>query len=210
MSRGIFISFEGIDGCGKTTQIELLTVYLLKNNKEVVLTREPGGCEIAESIREMILSTESKLGDRGELMLYLAARAEHVDQIIEPALRSDKWVISDRFSDATFAYQGYGRGLDSSMITTLNNVATNGLIPDITILLDIDVDEAYGRRDLRGKPDRLEQSGRDFFERTREGYLALAKAEPTRFIVVDASQSISNVTQTIFSALKEKLQNELT
>ena len=210
MSRGVFISFEGIDGCGKTTQIELLTVYLLKNEKEVVLTREPGGCEIAESIREMILSTESKLGDRGELMLYLAARAEHVDQIIEPALRSDKWVISDRFSDATFAYQGYGRGLDASMITTLNNVATNGLIPDITILLDIDVDEAYGRRDLRGKPDRLEQSGRDFFERTREGYLALAKADPTRFIVVDASQSISNVTQTIFSALKEKLQNELT
>ena len=204
MSRGLFITFEGIDGCGKTTQIAALSQFFTNAHKEVVLTREPGGCSIAETIREVILSTDSKLGDRGELMLYLAARAEHVDQVIIPALEHHKIVISDRFYDATFAYQGFGRGLDTNLITTLNDIAISGCHPDVTILLDIDVDSAYSRRDTRGKPDRLEQSGREFFERTREGYLTIARENPHRFIVVDATHSIEVVSQTILSALKEK------
>ncbi len=193
-----FITFEGIDGCGKSTQIALLKEWILENGKEAVLTREPGGCETAEQIRELVLSPKTDVGDIGELLLYLAARAEHVRQVIAPAIESDKWVISDRFIDSTFAYQGFGRGLDQEQMNLVNNVATGGLVPDVTFLLDIEV-EVGRARVMAGRTelDRLEQNSLDFFERVRQGYLTRAKEEPQRFVVLDATKSIEEIHKSI-------------
>ena len=184
----MFITFEGIDGAGKSTQIKLLTEHLKENGIEFVLTREPGGCEIAEKIREIILSTKSDLGAVGELFLYFASRAEHIRQVIKPALDSGKWVICDRFADSTFAYQGAGRGLDVVKMKEINSFATQNINPNLTILLDITVDVSLERRRLRGKSaDRLEQNDRNFFENTRNHFLNLAKDEPQRFLVIDGT-----------------------
>lgn len=193
-----FISFEGIDGCGKSTQINLLKQWFETRGIATVLTREPGGCDTAEQIRELVLSPETNVGSTGELLLYLAARAEHVRQVITLALENGSCVITDRFFDSTFAYQGYGRGLDLEEMQLVNRVATGGVSPDITFLLDIDV--AEGRRrviDGRESLDRLEQSSLDFFERVRQGYLSLAKEDADRFVVIDATESIESIHEKI-------------
>jgi len=189
-----FISFEGIDGCGKSTQIELLKAWLKECDISAIYTREPGGCTTAEEIRQLVLSPKTDVGSEGELLLYLAARAEHVRQIIAPALKRGEWVISDRFADSTFAYQGYGRELNLEEMKMVNHVATKGVQPTITFLLDIDV--TIGRERIttgRTELDRLEMSSQQFFERTRQGYLELAKHEPNRIVILDATASIESI-----------------
>ncbi len=207
-NSGLFITFEGIDGCGKTTQISLLKQWLESENIIPLMTREPGGCDTAEQIRELVLSPETNVGSSGELLLYLAARAEHVRQTIKPALERKEFVVSDRFYDATFAYQGYGRGLDLNTMELVNKVATSGLVPDKTFLLDIDVLEGR-KRVVSGREalDRLEQNSLDFFERVRQGYLNLAESEPERFVVLDGSGTIENIHEQICEELRSVLLN---
>lgn len=199
----MFVTFEGIDGAGKSTQIDKLKIYLEENNIQYICTREPGGCEISEQIRDLILSTKSDLGSIGELFLYFAARAEHIRQVIKPALEAGKWVICDRFADSTFAYQGAGRqlngnGLDISKMKEINNIAADGISPDLTILLDISVEKSLERRQARGKSaDRLEQNDREFFENVRNSFLKLAKYEPKRFLVIDATLNENEIFEKI-------------
>lgn len=201
-----FITFEGTDGAGKSTQIALLKKWIEDQGFSVVLTREPGGCEAAESIRELVLSNKSDLGSRGELLLYLAARAENVRQVIIPALEKGNWVISDRYADSTFAYQGYGRELDVVELRNLNAFATGGLVPTKTFLLDIDVSVGK-QRVLNGRAelDRLEQSSLEFFERVRHGFLKMADHDSNRFVVIDAEQSVDEIQQKIRHALTSYL-----
>jgi dTMP kinase len=199
----MFITFEGIDGAGKSTQIEKLTNFLRKNGKEFVLTREPGGCEISEKIRKIILDTKSDLGAVGELFLYFAARAEHIRQVIKPSLESGNWVICDRFSDSTFAYQGAGRGLDICKMKEINSFATQEIVPDLTILLDISVKVSLERRKLRAKfADRLEQNDEIFFENVRNRFLELAKDEPKRFLIIDGTLNEKKKKKKIIARVK--------
>jgi len=199
----MFITFEGIDGAGKSTQISLLTSFLQENGIEYVLTREPGGCEISEQIRDLILSTKSNLGGVGELFLYFAARAEHIRQVIKPALEAGKWVICDRFADSTFAYQGAGRGLDVAKMKEINDFAADGISPDLTILLDISVETSLERRIARGKSaDRLEQNSIDFFEKVRNSFLKIAESEPKRFLVIDGNLSEFAIFEKIVARVK--------
>jgi dTMP kinase len=190
----MFISFEGIEGSGKSTQIVLLANYLTAHARAVTLTREPGGTEIGDQVRKILLDPANKaLDPKAELLLYAAARAQHLEELVRPELRAGKIVLCDRFSDATLAYQGYGRGLDVDMIRTLDRMVTAGLRPDLTILLDIDaaagLARARGRNSSRGleAEARFENEELAFHERVRQGYLTLAKQEPGRIRVVDAS-----------------------
>jgi dTMP kinase len=203
MSRPpLFITFEGIDGAGKSTQIEKLCAYIEKNGIEFVSTREPGGCEMSEKIRDIILSQKSDLGALGELFLYFAARAEHIRQVIKPALDSGKWVICDRFCDSTFAYQGAGRGLDVAKMKEINKFASQDIYPNLTVLLDISVDVSLERRKQRKKSaDRLEQNDRSFFESAREYFLKLSKDEPQRFLVIDAALSEDEIHKKIIDGI---------
>ncbi|MCL1946864.1 MAG: dTMP kinase [Chitinivibrionia bacterium] len=198
----MFITFEGVDGAGKSTQIEKLTNFLRKNGKKFVLTREPGGCEISEKIRNIILDTKSDLGAVGELFLYFAARAEHIRQVIKPSLESGKWVICDRFADSTFAYQGAGRGLDICKMKEINSFATQEIVPDLTILLDISVKVSLERRKLRAKSlDRLEQNDEIFFENVRNRFLELAKNEQKRFLIIDGNLDENEIYEKIIAKI---------
>ncbi len=192
--KGMFITFEGIEGSGKSTQIVLLANYLAAHAKAVTLTREPGGTDIGDQVRKILLDPANKaLDPKAELLLYAAARAQHLEELIRPELEDGKVVLCDRFSDATIAYQGYGRGLDVEMIRVLDKIVTAGLRPDLTVLLDIDaaagLARARGRNSSRGldAEARFENEDLAFHRRVREGYLALAKQEPGRFRIVDAS-----------------------
>ena len=187
----LFITFEGVEGSGKSTQIQRLTKSLTIEGVSVLATREPGGTPISEQIREILLEREHyQMFDNTELLLYAAARAQHVTECIVPALARGRNVISDRFADSTTAYQGYGRGLDIGLIHLLNRVATRGLIPDLTIVLDVPVEIGLGR--LMGR-DRLEAENLEFHQRVREGYLAIAKEEPSRVEVINAEQNPQQV-----------------
>ncbi len=192
--KGVFITFEGIEGSGKSTQIILLANYLTTHAKAVTLTREPGGTKIGDQVRKILLDPANKaLEPKAELLLYAAARAQHLEELVRPELASGKIVLCDRFSDATLAYQGYGRGLDVEMIQALDRMVTAGLRPDMTVLLDIDaaagLSRARGRNSSRGLETeaRFENEDLAFHERVRQGYLLLARREPDRFRVVDAS-----------------------
>lgn len=188
--RGFFITLEGIDGTGKSTQARLLAAKLQEQGMSTVLTREPGGTPVAEKIREILL-TESgeKISPPGEALLYAAARAQHVSVVIRPALAEGKVVICERFTDSTLAYQGYGSGLDLDLIRKANAIATEGLVPDLTFLLDIETREGWNRIQRRnnGKNDRMEAKGVEFLERVRRGYLELAGKAGERFVVLDCN-----------------------
>jgi dTMP kinase len=191
--RGIFISFEGVEGAGKSTQAKLLADYIAKIGCLVVLTREPGGTPIAEQIREILLEPgNTDMADVTELLLYLASRAQHVRQLILPALSEGKVVICERFSDATLAYQGHARGFDLDSLERMNEVATDGLEPDLTIFLDLEAKDGLSRKS-EGDLDRLESEGVDFHNRVRKGYLAIAQGAPQRVKVIDARGSIEDV-----------------
>jgi dTMP kinase len=192
--KGPFITFEGIEGSGKSTQILLLANYLSAHGKSVTLTREPGGTTIGDQARRILLDpANTRLDPKAELLLYAAGRAQHLAELIAPELASGKIVLCDRFSDATLAYQGYGRGLDLELIRTLDRIVTDGMRPDLTILLDIDAAAGLARargRNSRGGLEseaRFENEDLSFHERVRQGYLDLAKREPGRFCIMDAS-----------------------
>lgn len=199
MKKGLFITFEGADGCGKTTQMNLLAEYLKKQGREVVLTREPGSNGLGEKIREILLNYDGEVSDRCESFLFLADRAQNIDTIVNPAVDAGKIVLCDRHTDSSVAYQGYGRGLDIERINMLNNLATNGKKPDITFVFDIDTETSMKR--VGKEKDRMESAGFEFHTKVRNGYLEIAKKEPERIKVIDASKSIEEIHQEVLSYL---------
>lgn len=202
MSKGLFITFEGADGCGKTTQLMLLAKYLKAQGREVVVTREPGARGLGEKIREILLNYDGEVSSRAEAFMFLADRAQHIDVIVNPAIKSGKIVLCDRHTDSSVAYQGYGRRLDIDEIKRLNSIATNGKKPDMTLVFDIDVETSMAR--VGDTKDRMESAGIEFFNRVRNGYLEIAKQEPNRVKVLDASKSIEEIHKNVI-ALYEKL-----
>lgn len=197
---GIFITFEGIEGCGKSTQVRLLSETLKGKGISFIVTREPGGTSIGSKIREIVLNPDHNgMAAETELLLYAADRAQHAIELIRPALNDGKVVICDRFTDATVAYQGYGRRLDSSLIQELNRIASLGVRPDLTVLLDCPVEIGIRRAVVRNaknshiRDDRFEREEMGFHDMVRNGYLAIAKEEPKRVIVVDAAKDIKSM-----------------
>ena len=195
MKKGLFITFEGADGCGKTTQINLLTEYLKSKNIETIITREPGAKGLGVKIREILLNYDGEVSPVCESFLFLADRAQHIDCIIKPALQSGKVVLCDRHTDSTVAYQGYGRQLDIGRINMLNNIATGGLKPDLTIVFDIDIETSMQR--VGKEKDRMESSGIEFFKRVRQGFLEIAQEEPDRVKVIDSADTIDNIHEQV-------------
>lgn len=195
MTKGLFITFEGGDGCGKTTQIKLLDEYLRNKGYKTLLTREPGSKGLGEKVREILLNYNGDVSPVCESFLFLADRAQNVDCLIKPALEEGTIVICDRHTDSSVAYQGYGRGLDVDRIKMLNSIATSGLKPDLTIVLDVDVETSQKR--VGSEKDRMESAGMEFFERVRQGYLEIAKQEPERVKVVDSTQTIEEIHKEI-------------
>jgi dTMP kinase len=208
MSAGRFVTLEGIEGVGKSTQVARLSAALDELGIAHVVTREPGGTPLAESIRDVVLSArEESLPPTAELLLMFAARAVHLANHILPSLRAGRWVICDRFTDATYAYQGAGRGLGVETIAELESMVQGSLRPDFTVLLDAPVENALARARRRnaGAPeDRFERERSEFFERVRNLYLARAAAEPERFAIVDATQSVDEVGAQILEQLKAR------
>jgi dTMP kinase len=209
---GLFITFEGIEGCGKTTQMKLLAKDLEEKGRTPVMTREPGGCPIADQIRNLLLdAANSRMVPLAELFLYSAARAQHVSEVITPALAAGKIVLCDRFTDATIAYQGHGRQLDLLLIEQLNLLATTLVRPQLTILLDCPVEVGLGRAMARissttgAKEERFEQESVLFHNRVRNGYLQLATAAPDRFIIINGDGNIKEVHAAIASAVLPRL-----
>ena len=195
---GLFISFEGIDGVGKSTQADLLEAWLTEQNKEVIRTLEPGGTDVGVEIRKILLHHKGDLAPRAEAALFAADRAHHVASKIRPALEQGKIVITDRYFDSSVAYQGAGRDLSRTEVRDLSLWAVGGLLPDLTVLLDLPADEARARRNSSGtEPDRLEKEKTEFFETVRSAYLDLAEAEPERFLVVDASVTVDEMQEII-------------
>lgn len=203
MKKGLFITFEGADGCGKTTQLELLRDYLTECGYDVILTREPGGKGLGEKIREILLNYNGEVSDRCESFLFLADRAQNIDTIVKPAIAAGKVVICDRHSDSTVAYQGYGRGLDIDRINMLNSIATDSMKPDLTFVFDIDTETAMKR--VGKNKDRMESAGIEFHKKVRSGYLELAKKDPQRIKVIDASDSIETIRQNVLNIVRKLL-----
>ncbi|MDG1027064.1 MAG: dTMP kinase [Gammaproteobacteria bacterium] len=204
--RGLFLTLEGAEGVGKSTNIGFITAHLEENGIEYILTREPGGTLIAEEIRELLLAVhDESMSELSELLLIFAARAQHLEAKIEPALAAGKWVVCDRFTDATFAYQGYGRRLSIEKIEQLQTMVQGTLRPDLTIILDLDPSVGMERASNRGELDRIEQEQQSFFHRVRQGYLDIAKAEPERCVVIDASKPLEQVKLDLLKVLKQGL-----
>ncbi|MCF7513106.1 dTMP kinase [Pseudoalteromonas sp. L23] len=212
MKKGFMLVCDGSNGAGKTTVITGLEAHLKQRGIEVVMTREPGGTEISEKIREIILDPSTpEMADMTELMLFGAARAQHVREKIIPALEQGKVVISDRFDAATFSFQHYARGLDLVTITTINQLALGGFRPDMNLILDLDPEEGLKRVKSRGEGlDRLEDEKQQFLQRAREGYLVQAKNDPERFTVIDASQSKAQVLEQSIELLDSLIATHLT
>jgi dTMP kinase len=204
---GVFVSFEGIDGCGKSTLLAQLSAWLNAAGVPHLQTREPGGTVLGEALRSMLLdSSFSGMHPWAEALMYAAARAQHVSEVILPTLKRGHWVLTDRYADATMAYQGYGRGLDIRRLDEIHRWTTGDLRPDVSVLLDCSVATAIERRHRRqDQPDRLELLDTAFHERVRSGYLALAASERGRFLVLDADRSIEAVTEDFLNHLKQRL-----
>ncbi len=202
---GRFVTLEGIEGVGKSTQCAVVAEELRALGHPVVLTREPGGTALGEGIRALLLDKSlPPMGSMAELLLIFAARAEHLDKVIRPALAAGQWVVCDRFTDATYAYQGGGRGLSVSGIETLESLVQGVLRPDLTLLLDAPVDLALARARSRGASDRFESERTDFFGRIREAYLNRARTEAGRFRVVDATPALDVVSEALRRILREE------
>ncbi len=201
--RGRFITFEGIDGAGKSTRIGFVTAYLKSAGKTVVSSREPGGTPLGEKLRDLLL--HEKMDLETEALLMFASRREHIAQVIEPALAAGSWVLSDRFTDASFAYQGGGRGMDRSRMEALENWVHPQLQPDLTLLFDVPLEVARERLDATRTLDRFEQEEADFFARCRNEYLRRAAQFPARIVVIDSTQSIDAVRASLLAALEKLL-----
>ena len=208
MARGKFITFEGGEGCGKSTQVKRLKEALEKTGVEVLLTREPGGTWLSEEIRHLIKDqTTDAPCDRSELLLFLAARAQLVKNVIRPALEAGKWVVSDRFSDSTIAYQGYGRGLPLDILKDMNDFACEGLKPDLTLLLDVTPETSHARMHQREVStnttgDRIELAGDEFHRRLRRGFAELAKVCPERIVTIDANGTVDEVWENVWKLMR--------
>ena len=201
----LFITLEGPDGSGKTTQTRLLAEYLESRGVLLLCTREPGGTPISEQIRAVILSKDNpSISDETEALLYSAARAQIVAELIRPALAAGKLVLCDRYADSTLAYQGYGLGLDLDALRTITRFATGGLVPDLTFYIDVPVKDGIARK-RRGETNRLDEKTIEYHERVRAGYLEMAKAEPARWVVIDGTNSVGDVQRRI----RERLDLEL-
>ncbi len=217
-TRGKFITFEGLDGCGKSTQLEKLAVVLRSERIDVLTTREPGGTEIGERIRAVLLDSRTAgLDPMAEMALMFASRAQQIAQVIEPALASGRWVICDRFTDSTEAYQGGGRQLGSDAVLQLHKVLCRGLWPDLTILMDSDVDHSVKRARRRNKAaangaeaneNRFEQESRAFFTRVQDAFRAIAKREPQRVVMIDARPPAEVVHPQIVQVVRERLMKQ--
>lgn len=207
--NSVFITMEGPDGAGKSTQIELLSQYLQTRGYDVVLTREPGGTDISEAIREVILNKEyTKMGHMTELLLYAAARAQLVEEVIKPALLSGKAVICDRFVDSSAVYQGLGRELGVDKVYGINEYALAGISPDLTIFIDLEAEEGLKRKKDQSELDRMEMESLAFHQRVVEGYRQLAKLDPERIFKVDGSLPIENISTLIITEVKNRLDRE--
>lgn len=207
MGQGFFISFEGIEGTGKTTQARLLSERLVEKGYEVILTQEPGGTVIGNRIREILLHVEHReMSYMAELLLYNAARAQHLSEKIVPALNDGKVVITDRFTDSTVAYQGYGRGIDISLIMSIDSIATDGIKPHLTILFDLDVEAGLKRNRGINKVDRLELEDIEFHKKVREGYLHISEKEHERIKIVDASMPVEKISEKVWEIVKWHLE----
>ncbi len=204
----MLITFEGLDCSGKTTQAKLLAERLERMGKRVMILREPGGTTISERIREILLDKKhTQLNRITELFLFSASRAQLVSEVIKPALKKNYIVICDRFYDSTTAYQGWGRGIDIEGIQKIHTVATSGLVPDITFLIDIDASEATRRKKAAElKEDRMESSGRAFYEKVRKGYFELARKEPKRFVVLKGNKTIDEIGEIIWKTVSARLR----
>ena len=215
MQRGWFITFEGIDGSGKTTQFRMLGNWLRDRGKHVIETVEPGGTAIGQQIRKILLDpANAGIQPRAELLLYFASRAQNVDQVIRPGLDSGHIVLCDRFTDSTMVYQGSGRGIDTNVVRELDRIACRGLKPDVTFLIDIDLETSLARAKRRNdrigqSESRIDEESVAFHERVRQGYLALAGSEPDRFVVIDGRGAIGEVGALIREAALEALQERV-
>jgi len=205
MKKGLFITFEGIEGCGKSTQATLLKEYLIQKGQSVFLTREPGGPKISEMIREILLSVDNKeMLPQTEVLLYMASRSQHTGEWIIPELEKGNIVISDRYYDSTFAYQGAARKIDGKLIDTIRRYATFGLIPDVTFLVDLP--ENIGLSRIREEDaDRLEQESMTFHKKVRNGFLELADKEPERFVVLNGKRSIEEIHTDVIKVINKEL-----
>ncbi len=204
---GLFITLEGVEGCGKSTQAERLAAWLVERGHEVVSTREPGGTRLGERLRDALLDTGGEMLPETELFLYLASRAEHTERVIRPGIQRGWVVISDRYADASVAYQGGGRELGTDLVRTLNQVATRGVKPDVTFLLDLDPQEGLRRLDGRtsgGTRDRIEREELAFHRRVRDAYVAEARREPERFVTIDAGEGVDAIAARITETLERR------
>ncbi len=202
----MFITLEGPEGSGKTTQVPLLADFLRGQGHQVLTTREPGGTPIGDQIREVLFNLDNKaMHPRSEILLFQASRAQLVETVIRPALAEGQWVLSDRYADSTLAYQGYGHGVDLAALREIIHFATGGLQPHLTIFLDIDVEEGLRRRDKGGDWNRLDDYQLDFHRRVRAGYQELIAAEPERWLVVNAAQPPDAVAAALQGALQQRL-----
>ena len=200
--QGRFVTVEGTEGVGKSTNIAVIKEWLNERSIPFVATREPGGTPLAESLRELLLANRDESVDAtAELLMVFAARAQHLNTLIKPHLDAGTWVLSDRFTDATYAYQGCGRGLDLALISQLEVLVQKTLRPDITVYLDVDVKVGLARAAARGELDRFEKEDVDFFERVREGYLTRISQDPERYLVVNAGQELPAVKRDLLAAL---------
>jgi len=205
----MFISFEGIDGSGKSTQLMLLRDWLEGKGLSVLTIREPGATLLSEAIREILLSTKQTITPTAELLLFSAARTQLVEKVIEPSLEQGTFILCDRFVDSTTAYQGYGRMLNLEHVQACNRIATRGVMPSVTFFIDVAFDQAQQRMQFHpglGEPDRMERSGREFFERVRDGYLAIADHEPNRFVVIDGLRERNDIHHDIVAHLTTRTQ----
>lgn len=209
--KGIFITFEGIDGTGKTTQQHLVAQVLRDRGYDVVESREPGGTQLAESVRKLVLDASLPLTTDTQTLLYLAARSEHVDKLLRPSLAAGKIVICDRFSDSTLVYQGLAQGKSITELDTLrqlNAFATGGLVPDLTLVFDASPEALLARRVQRGVSDRYEQQGLEFQQHLRAGFLQLVKHEPQRIKLIDAGGNVEEVSRAVLIAIDSVLDEE--
>jgi dTMP kinase len=201
----MFITFEGIDGVGKSTQIDLVQNWLDSKNMPHIRSFEPGGTELGQEIRHLLLHRKGDVTPRSEALLYAADRAHHVETKIKPALAEGKVVLADRYFDSSVAYQGAARELDLNEVREISLWAVDNLLPDLTVLLDLDAERAIARRNLTGTgPDRLEKEKVDFFERARQAYLSLAQNEPERFFLLDASETVEEISEKLIAELEKR------
>ena len=199
MVKGLFITLEGCDGCGKSTQLELLAKFLEEKGYDVVVTREPGAKGLGTKLREILLNYDGEVSSNCESFLFLADRAQHIDTLVKPAIENGKIVLCDRHIDSTVAYQGYGRGINLEQINYLNNLATSGLKPDLTLLFDVDTETSMQR--VGKNKDRMESAGIEFQEKVRHGYLTLAKEEPKRIRIFDSRKTIEQLHQEVLGII---------